>query len=279
MGCVVHILANDTVAKWLVVFLESFRAHNPELDVVIVPYSDAVSRVREIAAAYNCLVGEFDFARIDAFANEMFKDKTKIGRLRKLVAFDSTVDTSIYIDIDVIVTSRFPFSDLGTFDGNLIFGTRSRNNVYNSASESEALMGKSQFFSSGFMILNRPREWAGSEKIIKFIEENREEYLKIRAPYVIDQPILNYYMDKLSKKPVLVSDVWPGLSPHNWYNDQVLHRDPDGIIDKYNRRVFFIHWAGEEKNAKEPLRFSDLRDEIMSRIRERFGASSEAYLA
>jgi hypothetical protein len=267
-------MANDAVAKWLAFFLESFREFNPATTVKIIPYASDLDRVRKLCDVYECSLIDYNFDAIDTFATSYFTDRKKRGRLRKLAVFDADADTSVYIDIDTIVTAPFRFQSPSDTKLDIVYGTKSGDNVYNADLLPADLRAKSHFFSSGLLIISQPKAWTGVSEILEFIEKNRDEYMKIRAPFVIDQPLLNYYVDKTDRKVDLVSKVWPGISPHNWYNDPILTLTDRGVMDKYGRTVLFVHWAGEEKHSSSSneLRFNELHNRISARVQHRLGS-------
>jgi lipopolysaccharide biosynthesis glycosyltransferase len=273
MTTAIYVMANDAVVKWLAFFLDSLRQFDKDMPVRVIPYAKDLERVQKVCDAYGCSLIDYDFSRIDKFSQEFFTDPSKRGRLRKLAAFDGNYETNIYIDIDTIVTSSLNLEFPHAGNIRLVYGTKSGDNVYRKDNVPQYLRARSHGFSSGLLVFSKPITWTSADAILSFIEANRDEYLNVRAPFVVDQPLLNYYVDALGLAVGSVSDVWPSISPHNWYKDPIISVDGSEAKDKYGRRVLFIHWAGEDKLSMDPnSHFPKLRQAIASRIKIRCGS-------
>jgi hypothetical protein len=101
-----YFLANDKVFDLAVAYLNSVRAHNPSIPLCLIPYDDATSRIRALAAHYNFIVIE-DQALL-SWCDEIsleFHEHSCGGRgmYRKLAAWFGPFDEFLYIDLDAVV--------------------------------------------------------------------------------------------------------------------------------------------------------------------------------
>jgi hypothetical protein len=101
-----YFLANDKVIDQAVTFLNSVRAHNPEIPLCLIPYDRKIERVRALAQRYNFLTIEDEslLSWCDSISLE-FHESTCRGRgmYRKLAAWFGPFEEFLYIDLDAVV--------------------------------------------------------------------------------------------------------------------------------------------------------------------------------
>lgn len=114
----VYFLANDKVYELAVAFLNSFRFHNKDMALCLIPYDNDFSKIVALSEVYSFTVfGQPQLlAGCDAIS-EKFHGKT-LGAYRKFVAWEGPFDEFMYIDIDTVVLDSvdFAFSNLAHCD-------------------------------------------------------------------------------------------------------------------------------------------------------------------
>lgn len=106
----VYFLANNTVFEQVVAFLRSFRTHNPDIPLCLIPYNDDVDRITALSHAYSfsILVNPALMRECDSIG-ENFHGKV-LGTYRKLAAWEGIFESFIYIDVDTVVTGPINFA-------------------------------------------------------------------------------------------------------------------------------------------------------------------------
>jgi hypothetical protein len=254
----VAILANDRVHDWLIAFLESFRQHNPELPLFVLPYSDRTAKVRALARRYAFSFVEHDFAELDRFARRLYPfHPGKRRRVRKFGALDLDLDTVIYADVDAVV-----LHDLAPLGGllkagaaELIYASRSPGYVYREGYRAIPGLERATEFSDGFFVTSR--RFLGTRQLIDTVMGSLPTFRAARQARVYTQPILNFVVH-MGQLPVrAISEVTPDLSDETYYKGEGIRRDGPYFLDKVGRRMLLMHWAGPTK-LKDDERFADL---------------------
>jgi len=106
----VYFLANNAVFEQSVAFLRSFRTHNPEIPLCLIPFDSNFDRISALKDAYSFSI--FDdadlLASCDAIS-EKFHGFV-LGTYRKLVAWEGIFESFIYIDTDTVVVDSIDFA-------------------------------------------------------------------------------------------------------------------------------------------------------------------------
>lgn len=254
----VAILANDRVYDWLIAFLESFRRHNPELPLFVLPYDDRTAKLRGLAERYRFTFVDHDFAELDRFARRLYPFQLrKRRRVRKFGALDLDLDTVIYADVDTVVLDDF--SPLGRLlepgKVELVYASRSPGYVYREGYRAIAGLENATEFSDGFFVTSR--RFLTTQRLIDTVMGNLATFRAARQTRVYTQPILNFvaHMTGLPVRPL--SEITPDLSDETYYKGEGITREGGHFLDKVGRRMLLMHWAGPAK-LKDDARFADL---------------------
>lgn len=255
----VAVLANDRMAGWFLPFLRSFRAHNPDLPAVLIPYDKEITQVAAMARDYAFELADTDFSHIDRFARRILRDRYRRRRLRKLAVFDLPFDIITYIDVDTIVLRSFaPLKDvLAASRAEFVYASESPDWVYKPGYERVPQLATATQFSDGFFVTSK--RYLNTAKIIDVVLEHKKLYRALRQDQVYCQPVVNFavHMSGLALKPLAA--VTPDLSGANWYLDRDIVLDNGTLRDADDRKVLFLHWAGGKvEDARTDPRFGAL---------------------
>ena len=254
----VAILANDRVQEWLIAFLESFRQHNPDLPLFVLPYDDRTEKVRALADRYHFTFVDHDFTELDRFARRLYPfHPVKRRRVRKFGALDLDLDTVIYADVDTVVLHDF--SPLGGLlkpgEVELVYASRSPGYVYREGYQKIPGLEDATEFSDGFFVTSR--RFLTTAKLIDTVMGNLATFREARQTRVYTQPVLNFVVHTTGVPVRAVSQVTPDLSDETYYKGEGITREGGYFLDKDGRRMLLMHWAGPAK-LKDDENFADL---------------------
>jgi len=254
----VAILANDRVVDWLIAFLESFRRHNPDLALFVLPYDDRTEKTRGLAGRYGFSFVDHDFAELDRFARTLYPySPGKRRRVRKFGALDLDLDTVVYADVDTVVLHDFaPLAGLlepGKVE--LVYASRSPGFVYRGGYRAIPGLENATEFSDGFFVTSR--RFLTSGRLIETVLGNLKTFRAARQEKVYTQPILNFVAHTTGLPIRPLSEVTPDLSDETYYKGEGITREGGYFLDKVGRRMLLMHWAGPAK-LKDDDRFADL---------------------
>jgi hypothetical protein len=238
-------MANDRVYDWFLPFLRSFRAHNPDMPAVVIPYHNDMKRTAAAAAAHDFEVIEQDFATIDRFARKLFpRNRYRRHKLRKLAAFDLSFETTIYLDIDTLVLANFDAlaGVLAPGETELVYASVSPEWVYKPGYQDVPALAGKPLFSDGFFVT--AQRFLSSAQIMETVRESFSLYRSLRKDDVYCQPAVNFaaHMRGLALRPV--SAVTSGFSDVTYYEADGIVAGEDGYRDADGRKLLFVHWAG-----------------------------------
>lgn len=254
----VAILANDRVHDWLIAFLQSFRRHNPDLPLFVLPYDERTAQVRALAERYRFRFVDYDFAEIDRFARRLYPfHPIRRRRVRKFAALDLDLDTVIYADVDTVVLHDF--APLGGLlkpgEVELVYASRSPGFVYREGYQAIPGLEHATEFSDGFFVTSR--SFLSTRKLIDTVIGNLATYRAARQAHAYAQPVLNFAVHMMGLPVRPVSQVTPDLSDETFYKGEGITRADGDFLDKEGRRMLLMHWAGTAK-LKDDERFADL---------------------
>jgi len=254
----VAILANDRVHDWLIAFLESFRQHNPDLALFVLPYDDRTEKVRALADRYRFTFVDHDFAELDHFARRLYPlHPMRRRRVRKFGALDLDLDAVIYADIDTVVLHDFgPLADLlRPGEAELIYASRSPGYVYRNGFQAIPGLENATEFSDGFFVTSR--RFLTTRRLIDTVSANLATFRTVRQSRVYTQPILNFVVHTTGVPVRAVSQVTADLSDETYYKGEGITREGARFLDKEGREMLLMHWAGPAK-LKDDENFADL---------------------
>lgn len=105
----VYFLANNNVSELAIAFLNSFRKHNPDIALCLIPFNDKSDQIEALRDKYRFTV--LEDKQLLAACDEIsahFHDKP-LGTYRKLAAWEGPFDEFVYIDTDTIVLDSIDF--------------------------------------------------------------------------------------------------------------------------------------------------------------------------
>ncbi|GAA1766981.1 hypothetical protein GCM10009681_42580 [Luedemannella helvata] len=105
-----YFLANDRVYEQAVAFLNSFRQHNPDVPLCLVPFADDVARVAALADRYDFTIWS-DLAmlrRCDELSRRFHGEV--LGQYRKVALWSGGYDEFVYVDCDTVVLRPVDFA-------------------------------------------------------------------------------------------------------------------------------------------------------------------------
>jgi hypothetical protein len=252
------ILANDRIHDWLVAFLDSFRAHNPEMALKVLPYDGRTATLKPLAARYRFELVDYDFTAIDRFAKRLypFSPYHRL-RLRKLAAFDIDVETIIYTDVDTIVLHDFaPLTGLLRPQvTEFIYASDSPDWVYKPNYREIETLRDAVLFSDGFFVTS-PR-FISSAKVMEAVSRDLPLFRSIKVRRGVCQPVINFAVHTLGLKLRSVAEVTGEFSNETFYMGDGITAVGGQFFDPDNKKMLLMHWAGPKKRGKGS-RFQDL---------------------
>lgn len=253
----VYFMANNKVLDMTIAFLNSFRMHNKELPLCLIPFNNNFEQIEALKDVYNFSV--FDNQELletcDAISVK-FHDNV-CGAYRKLVAWEGNFEQFIYIDIDTVVIDSLSFvwanlthCKIFTSHSNL---PEIREWVWKDSIYSKNKLNKSQIeyaTNTGFIVSTKntlPMSW---------VLDQVEEALTLKedmALFCMEQPFLNYlivtsgynygsllrfFMSDINqeKDRGIKLEFWAGLPRGTVKNGR--------LISPYRQSIFLVHWAG-----------------------------------
>ncbi|MXP64902.1 hypothetical protein E0493_16240 [Roseomonas sp. M0104] len=258
MRNVVTFVANDKVLHYLRPFLESFRAHMPSQEAVMISYDGNDAQARALAQTYNVRVIDSSVSHPEISGlSEAIYGKFH-GHFRKLEAFYVESDCTMMIDVDVVVACDFkPVFDI--FRSNqldFLYGERTSQYVYSQAGL--AHFPESELFSTGFLFFDAKKHPVAS--IMQHTIGNIAEYKTFRNQYVHDQPLLNYYVDKKGLKCRNLDSLSDRYTGENFYAGsrmKVTWEKGEPQISAGGKQALMLHFAGL-KTIEGDFRFKEV---------------------
>lgn len=257
----VYFSANDVVYDWAIAFLNSFRAFNPELRLILIPFNDECDRLLKLRDTYNFEVYvDSSFPRLEAIGQAFELGHTPTGPywFRRYAAFWGPCDRFIYLDArQVILADLTPIFNalIGSSDEaddgfDLLHFDCAIHQVYEPGELRRKLLskGKARGFNSG--------RWASHKGIftLESFVQFASEALKIRDQLNArntDQAFINYCCDIGSVRYGHAAEVLSGICHTAWArtsgkiyaeNGKYYLWDYGGLDHK--RQFLFLHWAG-----------------------------------
>ncbi|MEJ2122113.1 MAG: hypothetical protein P8Z76_15705 [Alphaproteobacteria bacterium] len=258
--CGLAVMANDRVYDWFLPFLRSFRAHNPDMPGVVIPYHNDMKRTAAAAAEHGFEVAQYDFATIDRFARKLFpRNRYRRHKLRKLAVFDLPFETTIYLDIDTLVLANFDAlaGVLAPGEAEFVYASLSPEWVYKPNYTDIPVLAGKPLFSDGFFVSSQ--RFLSSAQIMETIRENLSLYRALRRDDVYCQPAINFATHIRGLALQSVSAVTPDLSDVTFYEAEGIVADRNSYRDTEGRTLLFVHWAGAKSgDADADPRFGEL---------------------
>ncbi|MEI7863133.1 MAG: hypothetical protein WCJ21_10900, partial [Planctomycetota bacterium] len=253
----VYFLANDHVLPWVRSFVRSFRQHNPDLPLCLIPFNDNCAGTRRIVQEAGGTVLELPetFARLEQIGAALELGYTPTGPhwFRRFAAFEGGFERFLYLDTRIVVLSDLRFFALApqTYDVDLVHYDVAIEQVYKPGPIRRDFVraGRGQGFISNI--------WATRRGLFTMEQMERagRELVAVRSqmnPRNTDQFFLNYLCDANQASTVHLADLTGELAHTCWAADcRKIYRDADQrwrVWDfghlSHRRVVPLVHWAG-----------------------------------
>jgi hypothetical protein len=252
-------MANDRYLGWAKTFLESVRSKDPDLPLYCIPHGGPMEGIRGLQDVYRFELLTGGVERLDALARRLypFARARHRANLRKYVALTLPVDEIAYFDIDMVMLAdpRRIFGHVAAGRADLVYFSTSPDWVYQQSKLDEArkLFPDMRLISAG-AFLTSPRTLTVDE-MIGTIVDNIRLFRSLRRPFVFDQPVLNFVLDRLGKRVRHIAELDPGLCgmASSLNPDLCVLQDGKIVNATMGGDVFAVHWAGSAKGIRERL--------------------------
>ena len=262
---VVYVLANDTVADWLIALLNSIRKNLPGAVLRVIPFDGRIGRISSFTGEYGFTIFEHEsFSWLGEIGRRLELGRTPVGPnwFRRFAAFFGPEGTFFYVDARTLVLSDlspgFESVNLGEVD--LVHFGGDPNQVFENgpARTGFAAAGRCFGFNSGRWI---SRSGAFSreemEAAADFCVANRSQM----NPRNTDQFFLNVLCSRSTARVVNLADLDGRFERDPWAfaHGQVFDRDGDVRVwahgaMSHGRTLPLVHWAGIGLSSSMPLR-------------------------
>lgn len=268
----VFFLANNKVFELALAFLRSFRTHNPDLPLCLIPYDADFGEIAALKENYSFTVFSDQQMLAECDEISMAFHGRVLGAYRKLVAWEGRFSEFLYIDIDTVVTGSVDFAFQHLHHGEYIASHSNlpdiRRWVWKDTVDATSFLTPPQmafaantgFFAStrGLLPMKHCRAKVAGALAIK-------DHMELHC---MEQPFLNYlvvtsgyrYTSLLALRlngtaPDVAAEFWAGI-PGARVKGGMLH-------DLHGKPVFLVHWAGIWQNsdsASQDFPYKDLWD-------------------
>ncbi|MBE8716325.1 hypothetical protein [Cellvibrio polysaccharolyticus] len=249
----VYFLANDRVKEIAIAFLNSFRLHNPEMPLCLIPFNDDCEGIVSLQDEYDFTIfNDYDILSACDYVSSIFHGNV-CGAYRKFSAWHGGFEEFLYIDIDTVVLRNIDFS----------FSFNQKFDVYTSHSDLPGLIqwcwklsifeknvlsrlqiefsANTGFIASrvGVFSVARFLEAAGEAVSLKndmrleCMEQPFFNYLFVNSGVKYSSLRMIYYKYGIADGPV---EYWAGLQHGKLINNE--------IIIESGPPIFLVHWAG-----------------------------------
>lgn len=251
----IYITANDKVMDHAIACLNSIRAHDPTIPVMLIPYDDDYHQVAALLQRDYGVEVYPDLAFIERLSvnlQEIFGAEffARPNQFRKQACWFGPFDRFLYIDTDVVVFSpiarvldELDSYDFLSYDYQHKGGIR---NVFSPAVVEQGVFTEAELgdmFNGGF--------WASKKGLLG--EQDLYDVFRECAAHpdyfdfsekTSDQPIINYMI--LKRVPSRFNLVrQPGGGPGSWAGSRHFIQTGVSLVDpNVNKPLDYLHWAG-----------------------------------
>lgn len=251
----IYITANDKVIDHAIACLNSIRAHDPSIPIMLIPYNDDYHQVAEVLGRdYGVEVyPDLDFIRrlsenLHAIFGQGFFARP--NQFRKQACWFGPFDRFLYIDTDVVVFSAIAkvLDHLDTYDF-ISYDYQHRGGIRNVFAP--AIIEQGVFTATELEDLFNCGFW-GSKKGLVSEQDLYDTFAECAAhpnyfdfsEKTSDQPIINYLiLKRMARRFNLVRQ--PGGGPGNWAGSPHFVHQGMALSDpNVNKPLDYLHWAG-----------------------------------
>ena len=270
----IAIVANDKVRKWLLPFLESYRATNSATKLFVIPFDEDTVLTRRAADVYGAIWVDDDLVEIDLLAKRLYPFFPQHRRrLRKLQALALPLDRVIYLDVDTLL-----FRDLREFFGCLdagvtdfIVASRSDDYVYNNKRARYDFLNNAMLFNDGFFLTSK--SILSIADFCDVIAADEEIFSAVRKRGMLfAQPLVNFVVHRRQLKIKSLGQCVSSASDESYYKADGVTFNGKGPVDSEGREIYFAHWAGATRMPRDRV-FDKAWLSYSQRAAERVGLS------
>jgi len=255
----VYFLACDKVYDLTVAFLNSLRAHNPDISLCLIPFSESYNAIAHLSTAYNFTVLNSSFyiqllLSYDAASSSLHG--TCRGHYRKLMAWHGPYDEFIYVDVDTLILCDFNplFPLLKRFDFVAATSNKHENLSYVWKRDPSSFLSDQQITfaaNTGFFMSYKNAITSSRITIALQKATHIATYLQLRC---MEQAFVNYlvvtsglrftslyHLSLVESRHDLPLEIWGALL------DPSLKADK--IHTSFSHKVLMVHWAGLQSEA------------------------------
>jgi hypothetical protein len=250
-----YMLANDYVFDWAAAFLESFRVHNPDLPLYLIPFDDRCDEIAGLASKYQFETFEHEsFDVLESIGEKLELGVTPSGPhwFRRFASFWGPLDEFIYLDCRMVVLADVEplIQAMDTYDCDFLHFEGGLDQVYDPGPVRTELVRdrRAQGFNSGRWVTRKGLfSRARLQEVATELEQHRDQMNRRNT----DQFFLNYLVHTGDVRYASVHDLMPEVSRLTWprvpgtiYNDQGEYKVWSHGRPEHNTTVVFLHWAG-----------------------------------
>ncbi len=250
-----YVLANDKVYEWTVAFLESFRAHNPDLPLYLIPFDDRCGQITGLASEHQFETFEHkSFDLLESIGEELELGVTPTGPhwFRRFASFWGPLDEFIYLDCRMVVLAEVAplIRALDSYDCDFLHFEGGLDQVYEPGPVRTRLVRdrRAQGFNSGRWVTKKglfSRDQM--QNVATELVRHRDQMNRRNT----DQFFLNYLVHTSDVRYASVHDLIPEVSRLTWPRipGSIYRDDGEYKVWSYGRpehdtQVVLMHWAG-----------------------------------
>lgn len=261
----VYFSANDAVYDWAVAFLNSFRAHNPSLRLLLIPFNDHYDRLLRLQSRYH-----FEpwtdpaFAPLEAIGRAFELGHTPTGPywFRRYAAFWGPLERFMYLDARQLVLADLTptIAALDEYNFDFLHYDCAVDQVYAPGPLRQSLLhqGRGRGFNSG--------RWASRRGLFTLDEfENLAATALTQRdqlnPRNTDQAFINYCCDHQPVRYAHLAEVTGGIAHTAWARQPGAIYRQDGRYhlwdyggQDHKKQLILLHWAGYRLDSRMPHR-------------------------
>ena len=250
----VYFLANDAIFDLAIAFLNSFRKHNPNIPLCLIPYNADFSRLKGLQNIYKfSIYSNSEALNLCDEISVRFHNHIA-GQYRKLVMWHGEFDEFIYIDTDTVVLGNVGFVFNFIFDYGFV---TSHSNIHMILK----FVWKKSIYKTG-KLQREQIEYATNTGFIasktgvltlagiKNKTEQAIELLPHMVLFCMEQPFINYLIVTSGYRYTSMYVLWKaGSCPEalECWAGAIGKRLKDGqiITGSKKPKVLLMHWAGK----------------------------------